>query len=76
MSIYEKIDFYRDDMPRDSKFNNVSGFIGDDGLFYFVEVLGNLTFIAERWLNDFEIVSTDYSKDSDGMRFVLIGARV
>ena len=56
----------------------ITGYLGDDGLFYFVEVVGILR--VRDWGEFFEspesVVSIDYGYTREGIRFALIGLRV
>ena len=56
----------------------ITGYPGDDGVFYFVEVIGYLS--VRDWEGFFAnavlLVSIDYSYTQDGVRFALVGLQV
>lgn len=69
---YSEMTYGHDISPEQTSQYGIRGYVSNDGMFYFVEWLGNLPFQRERWVG-FNIISIDFGRGSDGTRFVMLG---
>lgn len=73
MRAFQEITIDVDDIGSTER-KGVQGYVSDDGIFYFIEWLGNMEFREKRW-PEFDIVSVDFSNGADGTRFAMVGVK-